>query len=131
MKIRFRPHHFLCTLGFQGKGYTPQYVEKYREIVESLRDDLDIEVVGEGDSICAFCPHLGETGCAQETKVQGIDERHRQILGIKTGDVLTWAEAKRLLKDKMTLDAFHKACEGCEWKAQGMCESALKKQANE
>jgi hypothetical protein len=129
VKIRFRPHHFLCTLGFQGKGYTPQYVEKYRKIVESLQNDEDliIEVVAEGDSICGFCPHLSDAGCNQETKVQGIDKNHRHILSLKTGDVLTWAEAKKRLKDKMTLAAFHKACEGCEWKAQGMCESALKK----
>lgn len=128
MKIRFRPHHFLCTLGFQGKGYTPLYVEKYRQIVDTLYNDetLSIEVVGEGDSICQFCPHLSQKRCSQEPKVQRIDENHRHILGIKTGDVLTWAEAKQRLKEKMTLDVFHTACEGCEWKEKGMCETALK-----
>ena len=27
--LEFRPHHFLCTLGFEGKGYSDEFVRNY------------------------------------------------------------------------------------------------------
>ena len=129
MKISFRPHHFLCTLGFQGKGYSPDFVENYQHIVDAIQKDeeLAIQVVACEDSICRACPHQGEKGCRVEEKIQELDARHAQILRLKQGDLLSWAEAKKRLKDDMTLDGFHQACSGCEWKALGICEAALKK----
>jgi len=133
VKIIFRPHHFLCTLGFQGKGYSPDYVKNYASIVEALlqNEDLEIEVVAQSDSICAACPHEREGECEQENKVQVIDKNHSNILGVKSGDVVTWRQAKQLMKNKMTVAAFHKACEGCKWQPMGMCEAALKQLRDE
>ena len=129
MKISFRPHHFLCTLGFQGKGYSPHFVENYKQIVEVIQKDeeLPIQVVVHEDFICRACPHQDMGGCAVEEKIKGLDARHAQILRLKQGDVLSWREAKQRLRDYMTLEGFHQACSGCEWKELGVCESALKK----
>lgn len=129
MKLSFRPHHFLCTIGFQGIGYSPHFVENYKKIVEAIQKDeeLLIQVVVSEDSICSACPHQSTQGCAVEEKIQGLDARHAQILRLKQGDILSWREAKQRLKDHMTLDGFHQACSGCEWKALGVCESTLKK----
>ena len=129
MKIVFRPHHFLCTLGFQGIGYSPHFVENYKKIVEEIQKDekLSIQVVVHEDSICKACPHQRIEGCSMEEKIQGLDARHAKILRLKQGDVLNWAEAKQRLKDHMTLDNFHQACSGCEWQPLGVCEAALKK----
>lgn len=129
MKFSFRPHHFLCTLGFQGKGYSPGFIDNYTQIVEALREneELPIEVVAGADSICRACPHQSAGVCTTEEKIQGLDTRHSQILSIKPGDVLTWRMGKERLKKSMTVDAFHKACEGCQWKSLGVCEEALKK----
>ena len=129
MTFSFRPHHFLCTLGFQGKGYSPDFIENYEKIVTALHtnEELSIEVVSSGDSICRACPHKGDGGCDREEKIQGLDLRHSQILGIKTGDRLSWRRGKELLKNYMTVEAFHKACQGCSWKSLGLCETALKK----
>jgi hypothetical protein len=133
MKIAFRPHHFLCTLGFQGAGYSPKFVQNYHHIVEALHEneELPIEVVSHVDSICAPCPHNGKGLCAMDEKIQGLDARHAQVLGISPGDVLTWRTGKQRLKDAMTLEAFHTACAGCEWKEWGVCEAALVKLQDE
>lgn len=129
MKITFRPHHFLCTLGFQGKGYSAPFVENYTQIVEALQKDeaLPIQVVAEKDSICMACPHQSLRGCATEEKIEALDSRHSHILNLKPGDVLSWKEAQERLKENMTLEKFHHACAGCQWKALGVCETALKK----
>lgn len=128
MKLSFRPHHFLCTLGFQGMGYSPGFIENYTDIVEALQDneELPIEVVAGADSICWACPHQGGGVCTTEEKIKGLDARHAQILNINPGDVLTWRMGKGRLKEHMTMSAFHKACEGCQWKSQDVCEEALK-----
>lgn len=128
MTFSFRPHHFLCTLGFQGKGYSPRFIENYEKIAETLQknEEISIEVVSSGDSICRACPHQEDEGCDREEKIQLLDQRHSQILDIKPGDRLSWRKGKELLKTYMTVEAFHQACVGCLWKPLGICEKALK-----
>jgi hypothetical protein len=128
--IHFRPHHFLCTLGFQGKGYSPSFVANYQEIHAQLHsangDNTSIHVVAHTDSICAPCPHKRDLNCAAQEKITRLDQLHAEVLAIKPGDVLTWGEGKQRIKEKMTLEKFHTICESCEWKKYGMCEKTLR-----
>ncbi len=130
MRIKFRPHHFLCTLGFEGKGYSLGFVKNYLNIVKKLKgpggDALSITVVESvSDDVCQACPLNEATQCASETKVQTLDKAHQEILQLETGQTLTWGEAKQRLTELMTLDKFHKACGPCGWKKYGVCEKHL------
>ena len=130
--LEFRPHHFLCTLGFEGKGYSEDFVENFQTIAERLRnssqgDSTEIRVVDSTDSICSPCPNRQKTVCTSEQNVRRIDQAHTAILGIKSGDQLSWGEAKALIAKKMTITAFDKACAPCEWKAMGVCQAALER----
>lgn len=131
MSIKFRPHHFLCTLGFQGKGYSPEFTANYQLIVDQLNgpagDQVPITVVEHTDSICAPCPSKRDLLCATQAKIAALDKAHAEILTIKAGDVLTWGEAKQKIAANMTLEKFHSACSICSWKELGVCEAALKK----
>jgi uncharacterized protein len=133
MRISFRPHHFLCTLGFQGRGYSSEFIRNYGEIVEALHEhqELPLQVIFENDSICKVCPHQRGEGCINEEKIQGLDARHAAILHLKPRDILTWGQAKKRLKEKMSLENFHKACQGCSWKSLGVCEESLRKLQSE
>jgi hypothetical protein len=128
MTLAFRPHHFLCTLGFQGKGYSPEFIENYKEILKilTINENTAIKVVPQKDTICGPCPHLKHTKCDKEEKIQELDRHHLQILGIKVDQILTWHEAKKRIKEHMTLRAFHQACQSCSWKSLGFCEHALR-----
>lgn len=130
--ISFRPHHFLCTLGFQGAGYSPAFIDNFAQIKKALEQDdmVSICVVTGQDSICRACPHQKGNKCSSGEKIQELDASHARIMNLKEKQVLTWREAKHLLKKSMTLDQFHNACAGCEWKALGICEAALKKLHN-
>ncbi len=125
----FRPHHFLCTLGFKGMGYSPVFVQNYNEIVKALHEneELLIHVVDQTDSICNACPHRRGELCDSHEKIQGLDARHANTLQLKAGDRISWRESKKRIKERMSLDKFHQVCEGCEWKSLGVCEAALKK----
>jgi uncharacterized protein len=130
--LNFRPHHFLCTLGFEGKGYSDAFVANYLTIARSLRqsddgDEVPIRVVKGSDSICTPCPNRAGDGCTTESKISKLDQAHAEVLGLKTGDILSWGDAKDLLRHKMGLDEFHRACAPCSWKSLGLCESALRR----
>ena len=131
--ITFRPHHFMCTLGFQGMGYSPAFVTNYKDIAATLMANphTDIKVSFTLDSICRACPHQTVDGfCESQEKIDSLDMRHGAILNLNEGDVLTWSEGLARIKEHMTLEAFHKACTGCSWKESGVCERALKSLLN-
>ncbi len=131
--IKFRPHHFLCNLGFQGNGYSPEFTENFRLInaltVGAAGDAgrVEIEVTLETDSICGPCPNRNQSRCATQDKIDRLDEAHAEILSLKDGERLTWVEALARIKKEFSLEKFHKACAPCSWKDSGYCESALRK----
>ena len=128
--LLFRPHHFFCTLGFEGKGYSDAFVARFQQIADLLRtqpdgDDTLIEVTLFSDSICQPCPNRRGARCDTHSKISALDEAHAQILQLQHGDRITWGEAKRRLKEHMTLEAHQRACAPCGWRTLGVCEKAL------
>ncbi len=129
--LKFRPHHFLCTLGFEGKGYSPSFVENYARIASELRDipaqgdSVMIEVVAGSDSVCAPCPNRRGDSCATEDKISTLDRNHTAAHGIGPGQTISWGEAKARMARHMTVQAHHQACAPCSWRSLGVCESAL------
>lgn len=76
--LRFRPHHFLCTVGFAGKGYSDGFTANMVRIIEDgLRaqsgGDTVIEVVAATDDICNPCPKRRGTGCVSQDKIAALD----------------------------------------------------------
>lgn len=131
MPILFRPHHFLCALCFQGKGYSPAFVKNFQAIMDKLNyrngGATPINIVRETDSICAPCPHRQAALCASEANVQTLDRKHAAALKLSGTETLTWDEAKQRIKENISLNVFHETCSGCDWKASGICEQALTK----
>lgn len=127
--IALRPHHFLCTLCFQGNGYSSDFINNYQHIVNKLHapsgDTVSINVVGQSDSVCTPCPHRRGQLCETQEKIDNLDTKHAHILHIKPGDKLTWGEAKSRIAKYMTLASFNTACAPCGWKALGICEATL------
>jgi hypothetical protein len=121
----------MCTLGFEGKGYSPEFVAGYQRIADSLRvdprgDETPIRVAAATDSICEPCPNRQGIRCTSEPKIQALDRAHAEVLGLAAGQVLSWGEAKSLIGRKMTIESFERACAPCAWKAMGVCEKALR-----
>ena len=129
--LKFRPHHFLCTVGYQGSGYSPEFIAGYDRIAKTLKhsgpagDAVPIEVVAETDSICAPCPSKRGKLCETQQKIETLDSAHAKILSIQEGDVLSWGEAKEKIVAAFTDEAFESACAPCSWKPLGICKNAL------
>ncbi len=129
-KINFRPHHFICVLGYQGKGYSGGFVENMDKVVTNGLhgvggDDTLIEVVMTADVICAPCPHKRGEGCVKQAKIDALDERHAERLNLKSGEVLSWKAAKARIKTHVAKDDLNRLCAGCEWLDSGICKTAL------
>jgi hypothetical protein len=129
MTITFRPHHFMCALSFQGKGYSAAFVENFTEIMAQLQaergDEIEIGITPHTDSICAPCPSKRGQFCAEQKKITTLDHAHAEILQLNDVNGLTWGEAKQRIATFMSLEKFHQACTGCEWKNLGICEKVL------
>lgn len=121
MTIRLRPHHLLCMLTFVGRGYSPAFVENYKEIARRLSAGEDIKVVEGPDDICAPLLDDHDPHCHGE----GVALRDRQaaealagLIGNEIAPELVIVPNEALL-DRLRL-AFkvgdvRTACGGCQW----------------
>ncbi|MEB3702613.1 DUF1284 domain-containing protein [Candidatus Bealeia paramacronuclearis] len=120
----------MCTVGFQGMGYSPDFVQNYQTIKDQITESPEtlLQVHSRTDEICRPCPHNLEKGfCEKEEKIQSLDARHKLALELQEGQILSWNEGLNRIKTHMTFEKFHASCEGCEWKSLGVCEVALSK----
>ncbi len=129
--LQYRPHHFLCTVGFVGKGYSPDFVANFARIQQQLESDQGhetwIEVVEQTDSICAPCPNRRESLCETQSKIETLDRSHSEVLGLKPGNQIQWGNAKRLVAERFSEERMEEACAPCSWRELGVCQSALRK----
>ena len=127
--LEFRPHHFLCALGYAGKGYSADFVRNFDAIAARLLgqdgDLVPIRVVEQTDSICTPCPSKRGTRCETQAKIEGLDQAHAEIMDWNPGETVTWGEAKERIASHMTIGKFNEACAPCSWKKLGICEQRL------
>ncbi len=125
--LRFRPHHFLCALGFRGKGYSDAFTAGMARHVALLRSDpaTMIEVVPGIDAICGPCPKRSGSQCFSQEKIDRLDAAHAAALGLSPGDRLSWAEALDRIRAAVRPSDLASLCAGCRWLSLGLCESAL------
>lgn len=127
--VTFRPHHFLCALGFQGKGYSDEFTANMAGIVARLRapggEGVEIEVTFQADHICAPCPHRRGVGCEKARKIAELDCRHAAALGLRDGTRLTWGAAQDRIIRNVPEGTLAQLCAGCQWLTLGLCERAL------
>jgi hypothetical protein len=128
--LRFRRHHFLCSLGFQGKGYSDAFTANMDAVVNGrLRAPQgaakEIEVVAGADAICAPCPERRGEGCAKQARIDRLDAAHGAALGLAPGDRISWGDALARIRARVQPGDLARICKGCGWLELGLCEAAL------
>lgn len=129
MRLQFRPHHFLCALCFQGRGYSPAFISNFKSIMQELNSgqgaQSPINIINHTDSICSPCPKRSHKSCESEEKINRLDHAHETALSLHPGDTITWEQAKNRIATHLTLETFHRICADCSWKSLGICEKTL------
>jgi uncharacterized protein len=118
---RLRGHHFVCLQFFAGQGYSFDFVQNLRRVIERVTDAPALLVEG-ADDVCVGCPGLAADGIcldpnAGETEIRRIDRLALQVLDARPGDQLSLAQAReRLSADAITAGRWRfEACHGCTW----------------
>ncbi|MEF9602663.1 DUF1284 domain-containing protein [Paracoccus sp. PXZ] len=120
----------LCSIGWQGRGYSPEFTENMNAIVHGrLRADPHTPVVFTvmADSICGPCPSRRGMGCTADDRIGRLDRRHAAALGIRSGQRMTWAEAQARAATRLQPEDLGRICNGCQWLDLGLCQTALAK----
>lgn len=118
----------MCTLGFQGKGYSLDFIKNYKKIVQTLEanEDTLIEVAEYMDDICAPCPNrLDEIECKTQAKIIKLDANHSAVLRLKVGEIISWRQAKERMRAHMSVEKFLDSCSICPWQKYGVCQKSL------
>lgn len=120
--IRIRAHHLLCIQGFQGKGYSAQFVENMRQKIDFLHNNSSkkIRVIDEWDDICASCPHLEENICSEspgaENKIKNMDIMAMSVLGLECGQEYFFENILDRIRENINLSHLKQICGSCSWK---------------
>jgi hypothetical protein len=131
-RVVLRGHHLLCVHGFQGMGYSPEFIEKMGEIVKRIRDpeqDFPIQVVRGFDDTCLVCPNKGSERCEaspdSEEHVQLLDRNVLRHLDLQEGEVYLKSELVERTRQKVEPDDLARLCAGCSWYPYGVCREGI------
>ena len=113
-----RAHHLLCMKYFKGKGYSPNFVSNFKDIIKKLQDNPKIKVTDHPDIVCSACPHNIDQKCIKkpdsEEKVRKKDNTIMKILNIRPNQEIKAKDAETLVNEK--LKELKQTCKDCEWK---------------
>lgn len=128
--LPLRPHHILCSLGFEGHGYSDGFTANMEAIVQGrLRaeagDATEIRITGTADAICAPCPRRRGDGCEVQAAIDRLDRAHAEALQLAPGDHLTWQDAQDRVRAHVRPDDLDTLCAGCRWLPLGLCKAAV------
>lgn len=116
-----RAHHLLCIQGFQGRGYSPEFIKNMREIKKFLQmnPSTPIKVSCEVDAICKYCPHKIDASCKKfpeaEKKIKKMDLKSLKYLGLKEKNVYNYSHIQKLITEKLSFKDLKKICGFCRW----------------
>lgn len=116
--LTLRGHHFLCTLHYQGAGYSSDFTDNFTRLCEEIlaRGANTVEIAALADPICAACPSLQPDGqsCATQDSIMRRDRALLEGMGWQPGQVMSLEEAHEAVLERR--DALMRdVCAGCEW----------------
>ena len=131
MIMRIRAHHLLCMQGFQGHGYSRDFIDNMSRVITDTKSnpDLLIEVIEECDEVCLACPHNKEDVCLREKdsqkKVSDMDRQVLEKLGLKKGERVRAGDIFSLTDGKFKNTDIEEICGDCDWKATCLFISSI------
>lgn len=124
--LELRAHHLLCSILFQGSGYSEKFVLNMTEVVELLkRPDTEVFLKASPDAVCSACPNaLSDGRCALDDNrkdIRDLDHMVLEKMHLDSGCGYHSSELIMRLKEGMTSSFFESCCNACRWYRQGFC----------
>jgi len=116
--MKLRGHHLLCILGFQGYGYSEDFVLNMSRINELIKSKkTTIKLINSPDDICSACPNLKNGVCEDEIQNEIIVKMDDEVLSefnINQEYNSTDLFNEVILKFN-TLKSVQNICNDCKW----------------
>lgn len=128
--MQLRPHHLLCTQGYEGKGYNKSFTDNMDQVVHKLRSEeaTEIELVFTTDSLCSACPHqVDALTCDTNEKVMGIDQKVIKYFGLEEKKYI-YQQLIKEIDEKMTAEMMEDICGACSWYPVSACKGKIVRQ---
>ena len=129
MKIELRGHHLLCLQGFQGYGYSEDFVSNMTRINELRKtNDCTITLTNEPDDICSACPNLKDGICENEKQDRIIVNMDKEVLSqLNSNEEYDSIDLFDEVALKFnTLKSVENVCKGCKWSDKCLFYKKLK-----
>ena len=137
--LQIRAHNLLCLQGFEGLGYSKEFVAQMRRVARILRmnPDMNIQVITGVDILCEHCPHNYRGRCtADDPEDQPVpmdtpdqatlmDKRVLSWLDIGENDVQFWGQILYKIGRLVDSSAMDILCGDCRWRKYDFCANAL------
>jgi len=127
--MRLRPHHLLCTLAFEGKGYSDIFAQNMTSIVKKLnsRRGLSVNLIFSSDDICTKCPNLLQSGaCADNDKVMSMDRKVMELMHLEEKSY-KYGFLLDMVKHSITAESLNSICSSCTWFPYDICAGKILK----
>ncbi len=118
MKLVLRGHHLLCLKGFQGYGYSEDFVKNMTEVnAERKSENTTISLTDSPDDICKACPNLKNNLCENQTQNKRIVEMDREVLKkLNSSEDFNALELFEKIDSIFnTKESVSKICFNCSW----------------
>ena len=104
--IKIRAHHLLCMQGFQGYGYSQNFITNMAQVIKDLKSpNQQIEIISECDVICSHCPHKKKGVCENNpgsaVKLENMDRQILKKLGLRKGERIKARDILTTIKTKL------------------------------
>ena len=129
MKIKLRGHHLLCLQGFQGYGYSEDFVSNMTRINELRKSkDYIISLTNEPDDICSACPNLNNNMCENEIQNSIIVKMDNEVLSkLNSNKEHNSIDLFDEVSSKFnSLKSVENVCNGCKWTDECLFYKKLK-----
>ena len=116
--MKLRGHHLLCILGFQGYGYSEDFVLNMARINELRKSDkTTIKLINRPDDICSACPNLKDDVCENKMQNENIVKMDNEVLS--QFNINQEYNAIDLFNEVVlkfnTLKSVENICNDCKW----------------
>ena len=118
MKIKLRGHHLLCLQGFQGYGYSEDFILNMTRINELRKaENCIITLTNSPDDICSECPNLKNNLCENEKQNENIVEMDNEVLSkLNFNNEYNSIDLFNEVSLKFnSLKSVENICNGCKW----------------
>ncbi len=119
--ITLRGHHLLCIQGFQGYGYSEDFIENMDNIIHLLESPQQrIRIVAECDDICLSCPYMEQNSCVTPSSTDNIiktmDHAVMDYLNLEEKLDYIYQDLQQQILHEENYNNLKEICGTCSWR---------------